>query len=1053
MIYSYHQSLTIMKLRLNLLLAPHGVICFFFIYCFLLQPTPVIAQYKQPVVNVETLTVEDGLSQGTVYGLAQDRKGFIWIATFNGLDRYDGNEFIHFRHDEKDSFSISSNQVRMILEDSHQRLWISTNDNGLNYFDPVARRFYHFLPGKRIVNLVEDAAGGLYVNLDDTLARLTIKPGTKEGLAVEVAFFNVSNSLRSDIITSCRLYADRHRNVFLTARNGLYSLASRGTKQPFFLTKLYSYEEPTELHAGWHIAPQLLTDNQTGKYYLITSRSLMESSDSLFSHPVKVHDGILSYDATFIDNQRRLWYTAKEATRLFNLRTGEETVFLSAADSQGNYFGSLTPQLQDKSGTIWITTPGHGLITYSDDENVFHSLLNGSYVGALKQVGDKDFVAMNKWLVRLTGLRPQVTTLTEKESKNYDYFGFPQDDKKVCWQAEDGTVIAAYNRDYKKVFQSPVEYHTYDVLQANKLPASYPVNLRDTVEHMVHAEYLFLDRDASLWMYHPVNGLVIYNTKTNTYHLVRGEYPCSLRNDTKMRMYEDVNGTMWASVEMGIMTCHKTTGVVRYYLYEPDSTGCSLADKNVTSFCDDPADPQHIIWVGTRNGLSRMNKQTGICRNFGEKDGLPNNVIYDVVPDGKGNLWLSTNGGLSCLNTVTFHFRNFTVGDGLQGSEFNGGATLTMPDGTLVFGGTNGLTYFNPAEIKPLTPPLTLVTDVRIFGKPVKNTSAGNLPVEDMAYATDVSVSYRDNVITFAFTGTDYRKKNSVQYRYKLIPFDNVWHYAGTAHEATYTNLDPGDYTFIAEASNTNGVWGKESEALHLHVLPLWWQTGWFKGLTAATVFLLFYAFYRYRLRKALEVERVRNRIASDLHDEIGSTLSAITLFSDMAKRQSETATPSPQLLQRINETSHKVTQTMRDIVWSVSTKNDSFDKMITHMHEHAAELLNLKDYELHFTVDEKLNSIHLSMEKRQNIYLVYKEALNNIIKYACGRNVWINIYRDKAHLLLSVKDDGKGFDPAMDSNGNGLANMKKRASAIQGSAVIRSVAGGGCEVVIKVPV
>jgi hypothetical protein len=267
----------------------------------------------------------------------------------------------------------------------------------------------------------------------------------------------------------------------------------------------------------------------------------------------------------------------------------------------------------------------------------------------------------------------------------------------------------------------------------------------------------------------------------------------------------------------------------------------------------------------------------------------------------------------------------------------------------------------------------------------------------------------------------------------------------------TKNNWDP---LFYAIGKFTHGATTKkEGETPSLVVVPVLLQT--FGVETLMVVSGTIYAFYHFRLRKKRDIEKIRNHIARDLHDEVGSTLSAIAIYSKVAHEQSKQGRASPeQLLGRINENVQHAMEVMSEIVWNISTKNDDFENIIIHMREHAAHLLGLRGYEVFISIDEDLNQFYMSMEDRQNFYLIFKEAINNIVKYACGKTVWISLRKKKGNLLLVVKDNGIGFDEEQTvRNGNGLVNMKDRATLIHGKLTIISRIGHGTEIQLNFPI
>ena len=428
--------------------------------------------------------------------------------------------------------------------------------------------------------------------------------------------------------------------------------------------------------------------------------------------------------------------------------------------------------------------------------------------------------------------------------------------------------------------------------------------------------------------------------------------------------------------------------------------------------------------------------------------------MYGILPDDNGNLWMSTNKGLSEFNIKKKTFRNFDVNDGLQGNEFDRYAYCKTKDGLLFFGGVNGINFFNPAEIKSLQPPSVLITDFRLFNKTVSLKTPNSPLAKDMLYTNAIKLSYNQNVITFQFAATDYRRAGNVFYRYMMKGFDKTWIYGGTFREATYTNLNPGKYDFIVEASNDNGQWSKNAKTISIQIIPPWWKTWLFYTLIVIITAGIIYSIYQYRLTQILKLQGVRNRIATDLHDEIGSSLSTISIYSKVAQEQLKNDTAeSGTLLKKISEDTNEMMDAMNDIVWTINSRNDRFENIINRMREHAVQLFEAKDCFLHFNFDEQLNQLKFDMEKRKDFYLIYKEALNNIAKYAEAKNVWIELIAEKNQISLSIKDDGKGFNiNTVRKSANGLINMKNRAENLKGEIEIKSDLEIGTEICLSFP-
>ena len=330
---------------------------------------------------------------------------------------------------------------------------------------------------------------------------------------------------------------------------------------------------------------------------------------------------------------------------------------------------------------------------------------------------------------------------------------------------------------------------------------------------------LYADRMNTVWMGYN-EYLIRYDPISRTF--TKFKYPVQRTlydYDFLNCIYEDVD-RLWLGSVQGLFSLNIKNNHWTYYGHQQQDTG-SLSNDFVLSLCNDVQKPEAYLWIGTKGGgLNLLNKRTGQFTRYLTKDGLANDVVYGILPDEKGNLWLSTNKGLSRFNTATKRFSNFDVSDGLQSNEFNRYAYCKTNEGILIFGGVNGLNYFNPDDIKTLSPPEVVLTDFRLFNKSVDFKKPGSLIRKNISFVSEVVLEYKQNVLTFQFAALDYRKSGGARYRYRMEGFDEDWIYSATGREATYTNLDPGTYRFIVQGSFSEDVWGKEHTSLRVTIIP-----------------------------------------------------------------------------------------------------------------------------------------------------------------------------------------------------------------------------------------
>jgi hypothetical protein len=447
------------------------------------------------------------------------------------------------------------------------------------------------------------------------------------------------------------------------------------------------------------------------------------------------------------------------------------------------------------------------------------------------------------------------------------------------------------------------------------------------------------------------------------------------------------------------------------------------------------------LWAGTDRGLNRFDRTANIFRHFGVKEGLPNNFIYGVLEDGKGNLWISTNRGLSKFDPQRGIFRNYDPRDGVQSNEFNLSAYFRSPGGEMFFGGVNGLNVFFPDSVRdnPYIPPV-VITSLRISNE-LANLGTAHCLLRNIA------LSYDQNFLSFELASMDFSAPQKTQYAYFLEGVDESWNYSGSRRYANYTSLDPGDYVFRFKASNSDGVWNEEGGFVRIAIAPPFWATWWFRLAVVALFVGAAFAAYRYRINRIMEMHRMRLRIAGDLHDEIGSNLSTIVVASDMVGRRGTLQGQDRSQLSEISALAMQTANSMREIVWFINPEHDRLDDLLLRMKDVAIAMLGQTAYS--FRSPDGSSDMHLTPDARRNVFLIFKEALNNVVKHAGATQVDIDIRVDGGIFRMSITDNGIGFDGKAIKRGEGLNNLHKRAAGIGAELGVTSAPGKGTSIVL----
>ena len=516
------------------------------------------------------------------------------------------------------------------------------------------------------------------------------------------------------------------------------------------------------------------------------------------------------------------------------------------------------------------------------------------------------------------------------------------------------------------------------------------------------------------------------------------------------------DGTIWMATVDGLIHFDPAEGTFSEYRHDPkDAT--SLPSDMIFSLCPDPTDPQNLLWVGTEGeGMALLDKRTGACQRYSSRQGLPNNVIYGILPDREGNLYLSTNVGLVRFDPRTGTSVLFTSEDGLPGNEFNRYSSALGPDGRIHFEGMEGGVVFDPAALNGAPGgSATHITGVLNMNTPLPVFVTEDGVWTNGSRGRELTLPYDTRMLTLGFSVMDHTAPAKNQYRYRMSGLYEEWVRNGASNRATFTNLDPGHYTFQVQGRNSAGVWDKEGATLSIVITPPWWGTWWFRSLVVLAVAGLLYAFYRYRLARALEVVSVRDRIARDLHDEIGSTLSSVALYSTVARNKAGDRVPEANaMLDRITESTTEVMEAMNDIVWAVNSKNDDMAQVVQRMRAFGVAITEAAGMQLKLEVEPGVQALTLDMAQRRDLYLIFKEAVNNAVKYGQAGTVRVSLARAAGRVQLVVEDDGVGFEPdAPSSNGtggNGLPNMRRRAREMGGELTIASVPGTGTRISLR---
>ena len=549
---------------------------------------------------------------------------------------------------------------------------------------------------------------------------------------------------------------------------------------------------------------------------------------------------------------------------------------------------------------------------------------------------------------------------------------------------------------------------------------------------------LYLDGDSILWIGTRLGGLNKFNFKKSEFKHFKNNPTDSnsLSNNIVMNIIEDKEGYLWISTFEGLNKFDKRKGSFTQYKFNPvnkdgistNSIECCFEDKN------------GFIWIATGGGgLCKFDKISEKFIHFTTEQGLPSNIIYGIEAITNEALWLSTNNGICSFNTVTQLVKTFDESDGIQGKEYVHFSHFMNKKGEIYFGGINGFNSFFPDSFySDISPPNIIITNFLVNGELLDEGLAEvNYVNAHVNEIPEIILSHDQNFFSVKFTAIDFTNPSKNEYAYQLVGLDEDWIYCGYRRETQYTSLSPGEYIFRVKGSNNHGIWNEGGTSLIITITPPWWASWWFRVLMLLILVGIGYSIHLYRLKRVRELERLRIQIASDLHDEIGSALTKIAVHSEIIG----TTTEKSKVVissQKIGNMSREIITTLSDVVWSIDSRNDTVGDLIDRMRDFLETIFPAGSVHIDFQTQGLHFEQKITQSLRQNIYLIFKEAVNNAAKHSGADEIKISLINGDGKFRMSIEDNGSGIELADKHSGHhGLENMEMRAKRIGGELKI----------------
>lgn len=1027
-----------------------------------------LATYKNKL-NFEHYTTKQGLSQNAVYNILQDRKGFLWFCTQDGLNRFNGYEFRVFRHNAYDTTSLCHSFINRIYQDSKDRIWVCT-EGGLALYNTLTESFTNFIhddsnpqsiESNYVWTIYEDGQKSLWVGTRKGLSLFDPDKKTFESVKILSPVNSKTKSINVDVI-----FEDNNINLWAGTRgNGLFRIWRSDNKQLAYKNYSVGNNDVREI-----------TDNSNGVIYAGTFGAGLYEYDSTEDkfNPVEIKfsnsggRGKNTILSIFKDpvNQDILWLgTEEDGIILVDTKLKKAVGIIHNPDRSNNLSGNMVYSIyKDRFSVIWIGT-NEGINKINPRENRFEHFqikkedqhgISSNTIGKIIE-DHKGMLWIGTDGGGVNKFDRAVNKFTHFINNKNNRFSISSNRAMIVFEDHTGTIwIGTFGGGLNKFnrVSETFESYTFNKSDTTTIGSDYITSIVE-------------DKEGYLWIGTTTSGINRFDPKTRKFRrfINDPDNPESLSGNHVWILYIDKTGVLWAGTKTGGLNAmiDMKRGKFKRFLHN-DKKINSINDNTVHAIFEDT---KSNFWIGTPSGLNKLDRNTGIFTDYQQKRVFPQFRVIGIMEDSHDRLWLMTEKALIRFNPLTNETKYYDSENGMMINDFRIWAHYKNKKGEMFVGGANGFAIFHPDSLKDNSqiPPVVIDKFERFN---TDNILGNAISGKGIPYRNNIELSYKDNIFSFSFAALNFINSGRNQYAYKLEGFNEDWIKIGTQNKVTFTNIDPGSYTFRVKGSNDDGVWNENGATIGIIISPPFWITWWFRSFVFLIIIILIWSFVRNKLkeverhhkeqeafaRQLIETEELeRRRIANELHDSLGQNLLVIknTLLVKQQQTQiegkslEETSELVSQTIQEVRSISHNLRPHLLDQLGLTKTLKSLIN-----------QLKGSSDIKITAQVDDLDGALEPQAEI--NLFRIIQECFNNIIKHSGATEAGLIINRRHDSLDITVKDNGIGMN--LDEikrrdefgSGFGISGMEKRAHVFDWKYFIESRLNTGTEIKINIP-